>query len=534
MTKSGDLLGIAVATIEGTQIGLAIPASDLREMLLGTVGPIAFQETSNDKGKASFQARGLLIDPMRRIGRVAIMLVRLDQLESKPKPDEHGKWGPAAPDAQVVHLEIDDDKLSGKVTLVSDPKKEIEYLVQPVCQRGDGEVVYCTPGKLLVLPPTAVARLPNRPRPGSGDWLGKVAPGKPDGVAPITPKPPADRPAGSLAGEPRMVGDVRVTAIEVEAETLVSHLAWSSDALHLFTLSKNGLLRKISLPDMVEVQRLDLASSCSFLGRSKEGLVVVLDALQQVSSIDEQLMTVKKQVRVAGAGRAACAPATSIAFIPSGSSLVLVDLRAGRAKKQFSVKELQSRMRLVPRSTKSLSIDFDHLTLTPDGKYLFAEGGIEALQRMQVRGESVIVEEFSPRIGQNSQEIIVSDDASYVAMPSGGGNYPAEGHPRVGYGTYIYSVTDLQSPQLGISTGAYPRMLGFDSVARKIYAQNYEQQLIVVNSGGMKEGEYSLSGRRTDVRRFLVHPFGYRLCVLTSNELFWVELVKYMEPHANE
>jgi hypothetical protein len=52
--------------------------------------------------------------------------------------------------------------------------------------------------------------------------------------------------------------------------------------------------------------------------------------------------------------------------------------------------------------------------------------------------------------------------------------------------------------------------------------------LIVLNEGGVKEGQYVLE-EHSDVRRFLPHPQGHRLCILTESSLWWVELASAPE-----
>ena len=312
-----------------------------------------------------------------------------------------------------------------------------------------------------------------------------------------------------------MGSEARAARINVDGANLVSQLAWSRDGMQLVTLTKDGLLQKFSLPDLREVQSKELSGTCSFLGRSKEGIVAVLDGLQQIYSVDDRSLDVLQRVRVDGVSHIACAPATPVVYAPSGQSVFAVDLRDG------SKQELEVKLQLIERSHKSSHAAFNYVTLTPDGKYLFSGGS--AIQRGRVDGLSVIVEEFSAQICSGIHEILVSDDSQFVAMPAGEGNR-ADGHPAVGYGTYIYSTTDLKSPYLGISTGAYPRMLAFDPVAKSIYAQNADKHIIVLNQGGVKQVEYFLRAKRGDVRRFLVHPSGYRLCVLTRTELIWVEL----------
>ena len=258
-----------------------------------------------------------------------------------------------------------------------------------------------------------------------------------------------------------------------------------------------------------------------YLGMSSAGLAVVMNSVQKVVTIKPEELVIDKTIQVAGIKTVACAATSHQAFAASGNSFVALDLRKGRVTGSTDVSMMKGDPRRVKRTTTYVpATGLEMLTMTPNGKYLFSKGGTEMLQRIRVSGNTITVEEFTPRIGQNSQSIAISPDSKYVAMPSGGGNYKADGHPELNYGTYIYAVANLQSPApLGVSTGAYPKAIGFDHKAGKIFVQNRSHQLIVINSGGVKEAEYKLSAKPEDVRLFSVHPMGGRvyLCLPRTN-----------------
>jgi DNA-binding beta-propeller fold protein YncE len=234
---------------------------------------------------------------------------------------------------------------------------------------------------------------------------------------------------------------------------------------------------------------------------------------------------VKKRIPVAGATYVTCAPVNNLAIACANRErsevLYIVDTGRGtavaRTARQLTVAKAPG-----PRRVARVS-DFGYPTLTPDGKHLVVCSS-ESLHRIAVKGTNLAVEESGPRIGQNPQGIDLSIDGRYVALPSGGGNSAAPGHPEVGYGTYIYALDNLQSPKIGIKSGAYPRELSLDPFAKLIYAQNHDHQLLVIDTAGVEQGKYQLDPRGGGVRQFALHPAGRQMFVLMERALVWVEI----------
>ena len=186
----------------------------------------------------------------------------------------------------------------------------------------------------------------------------------------------------------------------------------------------------------------------------------------------------------------------------------VVDLRAGTTVREYD-----------SRSFPGQNVGFDKLVVSPDGKYVFAEG-MEQLMRYAIEGDTLTFEEKSARIAQNGRAIDVSPDGSLVALPSGGGNYGAGN-----YTTNIYKAADLSAPEVKIASGAYPQAIGFDLKAGSIYAQNHESPLIVFNTGGVRGKSYKLAGRGRDdsTEYFAIHPDGGKFLALSNSSLRFVD-----------
>jgi serine protease Do len=358
----------------------------------------------------------------------------------------------------------------------------------------------------VVRPTAPTTQLPSKSAASNkpeDDWLsgGATTNGDPKRGTTVT------TPGASLLGTERTVSDARVVPLQIDGGALVANLLWSTDGKSFYALERTGILHRISLPDFKDVRVLTTGKQCEYITLSKEGLVLGMPQSQEVWLVDAQTLAVKKRIAVAGLTGLASAPAISVAFATqAGSNVSIIDLTAGKVDRQI-------------RSESRFP------TVTPDGQYFLCENE-ERLHRLAISGKNLIQEQSGPRIGQNPQRIEVSADSNYVALPSGGGNYNVDDHPPTGpYSTYVYKVTDLSKPVIAIKSGAYPRAFAFDKTAGRLYAQNYEYQLIVFTPGGIQEKTFKLASRdREDTRQILPHASGRRVLVLTDKSIYWVEI----------
>jgi hypothetical protein len=310
-----------------------------------------------------------------------------------------------------------------------------------------------------------------------------------------------------LKGDTVEVDDLKATPLELPAKEMQPCLLWTDKEGSAFlTIDNRGVLRRISFPAFKETQKADFRRKCAWLDRSAEGLVLSVPDPQEVWLLNPDTLKVSRKIAVPGLKRAVSSPKLSVAVASSGSDLYVVDLKKGKATK--FAKPLDKPL-----------IGFGDPMMTPDGKYVFAMGGVEALHRYKLTQGRLKFEESSPRIAQGRvvAGIQVSPDSKYVCLPSGGGNY------GVNYGTYIYPVANLQKAEFTLEQGAYPEAVGFDAAAGQVYSQNFNNNLIVFSDTGLKEKEYKVPPGG-DVRQYLVHPKGYKLLLLASEKLVSIEL----------
>jgi len=345
---------------------------------------------------------------------------------------------------------------------------------------------------------------------GDGGWIGSDTPAetKTKNVRPAV----VDK---SVAGQKRQVVDAEATPVDVKD---VVGAVWTKDGKAAVFLQRDGLLRRVRVPELVEERQANIDSPCTSLAMSKEGVVAGVNGLQEVWLFDEATLELKRRVTVGSLGRVASGPATNLAIANTGDgSVSVINLTTGQTMGQVSPREVSEQRGAAPR----VPMGFGMFAMTPDGKYLLTEG-MGCIHRLRVEGKRLIWEENGPSIGSNPQSLVVSPDGRYVCLPSGGGNGNVPGEGPMPYTTFVYAVGDLQKRVMVIRGGAYPHTLGFDVAARQLYSQNHDTQLIVFSPTGLKGKEYKIR-EAGDVHLILAHPAGKKVLIV-GGPVYWIEL----------
>ncbi|MEJ7638454.1 MAG: trypsin-like peptidase domain-containing protein [Singulisphaera sp.] len=139
----GRLVGVAVAKINNTTIGFAIPTLELIRMLEGRIGGITLALTALQPGTADLRVQAKLVDPLGRLKKAGLHIVRADAMSSPLKPNPDGTW-PPLPDARKVDLR----STSRPPRLSSMPFEEPKgrhILVQASYQNAQGRTVFTNP-----------------------------------------------------------------------------------------------------------------------------------------------------------------------------------------------------------------------------------------------------------------------------------------------------------------------------------------------------------------------------------------------------
>jgi hypothetical protein len=341
------------------------------------------------------------------------------------------------------------------------------------------------------------------PTPGDGD------------IAPRATNTP-------LTTEKWRVDDLDVTSLGTRSDDVLPCAVWSADGQSFFLVSRNeGLLRRVATDGLIETARLEIDRPCTWLSLSSAGLLVSVSNPQEAWLVKPDSLAVIGKIDTPGATRVVSSVGSILAFAtpqrPRGGDcgqIEILDLVEGRSLG-------------VVKSTEFKNVGFGFTSLSPDGKFLYTAGGIEAIHRFRVEDGKLAHDGSGARIGQNTQDLVLSGDGTLLALPSGGGNYvPNDLHPPQRYGTYLYKPGDLDRPVGVIESGAYPRAIGFDTRKDRVYAQNHEFDLIVFTTGGMKLQSYRLGKKRTSIGgpvKFVVHPDGGKFLVATDAGICLVE-----------
>lgn len=154
----GRLIGVAVATIRNsTGIGLAIPAGEVRQTLLGRLGAFHLSSKPSDKNKATVTVDIGVIDPLDKITDV-----RLHYLTAAAAKGEAGaiKSLSSQSGCQSIKLSLEKQLASGDLTLdARDADKDL--LLQAEFLNGSGKKVLTQVHRQAAKPAVVVVKGPD-------------------------------------------------------------------------------------------------------------------------------------------------------------------------------------------------------------------------------------------------------------------------------------------------------------------------------------------------------------------------------------
>ena len=138
--RQGRLIGITVAKIKGTNIGLAIPTDHLAKMLQGRLSALGVQEVpTGTDGRIDLQVRLAFIDPFNRIRAAAVIVA---PAEAAPVPRRGpGGWDPLRGERYPMAV-------GNQTATVTIPLRGMgfrRYLIQPVYGNGGQEEIRVQP-----------------------------------------------------------------------------------------------------------------------------------------------------------------------------------------------------------------------------------------------------------------------------------------------------------------------------------------------------------------------------------------------------
>jgi S1-C subfamily serine protease/HEAT repeat protein len=136
--EKGRLVGIVVAKIKDTQIGLAIPAGDLRRLMQGRVGDAHFTAERNEKTSVVDVATDVsLIDPFEKIKTISLHYAPAAAVTDQVKKQGLAKLA----ESKKVELRSERARAAGRFTLEGVEGGEYQLAYQLAYGNGDGKAV---------------------------------------------------------------------------------------------------------------------------------------------------------------------------------------------------------------------------------------------------------------------------------------------------------------------------------------------------------------------------------------------------------
>jgi hypothetical protein len=157
VTEKGQLVGIAVARVKDSNIGLVIPSQALHQ---GRVVHIHFNILQRDKEAIKIQLEMRLFDPLSRLRGVTFHYTPAAAVKGKDRVS-------ALPEAKQVKMEIKDQAAVGRIDLHAGKALTAPITFQTEQTQSDGKSIFSPvhSGTLKIEPKTAIAG-PNLPPKG--------------------------------------------------------------------------------------------------------------------------------------------------------------------------------------------------------------------------------------------------------------------------------------------------------------------------------------------------------------------------------
>ena len=188
----GRLVGVTVAKLEGTHIGIAIPPIELSRVLTGRVSNLMFRMARSAGKRVEIDVKGDLVDPLERVKSTSVRVVRADELKERPTVGAGGRWS-ALERAEKTDFQAKGNTVLCRVQLpVHDRDRgKIEFYFQPACVDRDGKTNYFAPVMATLKVADGSGENPFQPFP-AGPGTG------PGGGPPGFPMPPGAGPPGGF------------------------------------------------------------------------------------------------------------------------------------------------------------------------------------------------------------------------------------------------------------------------------------------------------------------------------------------------
>jgi WD40 repeat protein len=324
----------------------------------------------------------------------------------------------------------------------------------------------------------------------------------------------------SLVKAERKVEDIAITEIDLNVNNILGRICWTHDRKSFLVAEKNGIVRKISFPGLVEEYKIDLKSKIQELQLCKSGAVVLAPKEQLIYLLNEKDLSIIKKIPAPGIWKFSASPGLDIIYGNNGNdrSLHFIDITRGGIVKSLKCYKDQGKAGNRVGLPKFLNLENCYASI--EGKYLLCKINYpKKLVRFKILNKGLDLE--------YEDEIEIPSDNSFNL------NFSMESGllKKHFLGNAIQSIEackleNLSTPIVTVDA----LLLGVDRCMQKFYGFDREMNLKVFDAQGKVIKTYP-----TNMRLFyniLVHPDGAKFIVRTREKIFKVELPAVPSPIA--
>lgn len=503
--NEGALIGVTVEKgRRGDNIGLAIPAFELHELIRGRLGNF---HMSQEGGPDEFELKVLadVMDPLGTLNDVSLYYMVDDSDSLNPRKikesvsDNGAKWRLLSHSMKRVPVSI--GKGQDKVEISFKVRGDAgEKCVFQLVHKRRGEPSWTTQPFMTIL--GGYFDDPTDPTTGKTDKY----------PLPTTPE-------GSISGKRVPLRGYRVNEWELGDSKIIPNMMWDKHSLFIYAVDESGLVRKIDpFRNKVDLQ-LDLEASVEWSALSGEG-VLVLTKDNKLWIVDDRTLMVRKVIEeIPGARSMTTARDSFYAFCATGGgkTLEVYDLVDAERTQTYQATEFALPSD-APEGASPLK-RFDLATMTYDGRYLFCESD-GALHRFKVEDDELTYDQAGVRISRSPERIQISEDSRYVSLIDKDGNRPQETFPIKPFGLYVYDVEDLSTPEMATDSGQPTQFLVREDASKSVFGTVKNAPLVQFDLEGTLVREFpELEGEYAS--QILVYPLrpGF-LVVLTDAKTY--------------
>jgi hypothetical protein len=333
-----------------------------------------------------------------------------------------------------------------------------------------------------------------------------------------------------LSSEGTGADNVTAYRLDVDTETLIPEVAWSSDGAFAFLLQRDGHLLKLRLSDRTFVRQLDIGASCTSLARAEKGLLVALDEQQELWVIDPTTLELRQRILAPQPLRIRAAASSNVAYatgpylrgkLHEHRCLSILDLNEGRIVDQMTTDRFVREFPDIPRKERSRDLSFASCDLTSDGKY-FLLAAQSCVSRFRVEEAGMRFEAAGPWLQQDwHNRFEVSSDGQMIGVQVSRTENPGLGdYQGLGFSWLFFRLSALDKPLAALSE-RYPA-LAFDPRSSGIYVAD-SNLVSWINLDGDKRQDVKVGPDRGGGIDYIIpHPAGHGFFAGSRKCSYWV------------